>query len=113
MTDLIDDVIESLEALRNIKRPRSDNEGDALNHPDVQRRLPPEDQNRIAIAVNAVREFVIESGIPNKRRMKALSNRGYPTHLNTDQYDQDRLVGSVLVNEHKLDISDPELSSSD
>ncbi len=105
------DVIAALKALKNIERPDGDNEGDAINSDTVYPYLSPQQQELVDHAETVTKEYVRKLGNegdePNNRSLTELSRAGYTANLNTDQYDPDRLVGSVTVcNEWKLDVSD-------
>lgn len=111
------DAAEALEALKDIKRPDGDNEGDSINSPSVYNYLSPGDQELVDSAGKILYAYVRKPGDegdkPNKRAITELKKRGYSASLNTDQYDQDRLVGHVEVGDWSLNLSDPAIRSED
>lgn len=101
------DVRQALKSLENIKRPEADNEGDPLNSPLIYDYLSSEEQERVDVAVDLVRNYVkTPAGGPNIRSIKALYRIGFSTHFNQDQYAPYRYVGSLRIGDWTIDISD-------
>jgi len=106
------DAVEALQALESIERPYGDNKGEEINSASVYPYLAPEEQELVDHAVTVIKEYLRKPGDegdePNQRSLTELRKAGYPARLNADQYDPDRLVGRVTVNEEwTLDVSDP------
>jgi hypothetical protein len=99
----IKDATTALNALNNITRPDGDNEGDAINSASVYRKLTAEDQDLVDHAEKIVGDYVRQNP---ERSITELHKRGYTARFNQDQYESDRNVGSVEVNDWVLDISD-------
>lgn len=109
----IKDVIEALDALNDVKQPAGDNEGEAINSPSVYEQLPPEHQQIVDNAESVTCRYLRKPGDygsePNQRSITELNKHGYAARLNFDQYDQASLVGSVVVRDLVLDVSDPKV----
>ncbi|MGY6272742.1 hypothetical protein ACXIUT_23935 [Achromobacter denitrificans] len=96
----LDEVVEAIEATRDIEMPENiDCEGDPLNHEDVLDQLPHEDAKKVEEARETVREYIAPGGELDKRSLTALKKRGVDVTFNPHQYDQDRYVGRVIVND--------------
>lgn len=113
----IDDVVEALTPLRDIKKPYADIEGDPINSADVFELLPPESQELVRVAEVVTKAFVRQLGDeedePNEDALAELEEAGFPAYLGPDQYDPYRLAGTVTISEEwKLDIGDREVPSN-
>jgi len=113
----ITDVLAALEPLREIKRPEGDNEGEAINSPEVYNSLSSKDRANVDHAEEVVREYVRKPGNdgdePNKRAITELNKKGIPATLNADQYDPYKLVGRVDIGEWHLELSDGSAEGDD
>ena len=113
----IQDVVATLTPLKDIPRPEGDNEGQAINSPAIFERLSPEHQALVSQAEDTVSNYVRKPSDmgeeANRRSLTELNKHGFQANLNRDQYDPTRLVGSVTVDEWKLDLSDPENGDSE
>ena len=107
----IKDVVAAIEPLKNIARPRGDNEGESINSPNVYNSLSSNAKALVDHAENVTYEYMRKAGEegdePNRRSITELSKKGYFASLNADQYDSSRLVGGVEVGDWYLDVSDP------
>ena len=104
----IKDVASVLEPLLTIERPYGDNEGCAINSLSVYDYLSVDEQRVINHAIQVVRDYVSDGGgEPNRKAIAVMNRRGYCTSFGQDQYNPYRFVGSVLVGEWSVDISDP------
>ncbi|CAM5441260.1 hypothetical protein [Alishewanella longhuensis] len=107
----INAVLQALKEVEYIERPDADNEGEFLNSPSVYNYLSSEDQEKVDHAVEVVGDYVRNpAGKPNKRSITTLHKKGFSAHLNQDQYDPYRYVGSVTVGEWEINVSDPSSS---
>ena len=87
----INDVCKALKEVEDIERTGAGNEGEPLNSPTVQDYL------------SYVSDYVRNAeGGPNKRSITTLNNNDFPTRFNQDQYDLDRYVGGVNLENGKL-----------
>jgi len=103
----IRDVVNALEALRHVQRPYGDNEGDAINHPDVYADLPTHTQQAVDLAWRYVREYCCHiDGAINSRSETLLKKHGYQIHLGPNQYDPMLIAGVITVGDWNLDLSD-------
>jgi hypothetical protein len=106
----IKDVLAALEPLKDIERPEGDNEGEAINSPDVYNSLSSKDRSLVDHAEEVAREYMRKPGHeglePNKRAITELNKKGYSAALNVDQYDPYKLVGRVDIGDWRLDVSD-------
>lgn len=113
----IKDVVTTLEPLKNIVRPDGDNEGVPINSPDIYNKLSSNDKALVKQAENAAREYMRKAGDmgnePNARSITELNKKGYHSSLQTDQYNPDRLVGFVEIENWRLDVSDPYIEGHD
>jgi hypothetical protein len=113
----IRDVVAALEPLKNIARPYGDNEGAAINSPDVYNSLSSNEQALVYHAENITREYTRQAGDVgderNRRSITELKKKGFPASLQTDQDDPDKLVGGVEVGEWRLDLSDSSAESGE
>lgn len=112
----ITDVVEALDALKNIERPDGDNEGDPINSQSVYGHLSPEQQELVDNAERVASDYLRKQGDegkePNNRAITELKKHGYEASLNADQYEHDRLVGHVKVDGWVVDINDPSPESN-
>ncbi|RUR67523.1 hypothetical protein EJP67_10700 [Variovorax guangxiensis] len=105
----INDVRKALTALLPIKRPRGDNEGDAIDNPSVYDGLAREDQDKVDLAKEVVRDYVLYAdGEVNNRAVTAVRKAGFNISIGPGQYDPMRTAGRVLVGDWELSLSDPE-----
>ncbi|AMV47827.1 hypothetical protein [Paraburkholderia caribensis] len=106
----VQDVVSALKQLETISRPEGDNEGEAINSPDIYGCLSTEQQEMVDVAVELTQQYVRQAGDfgdePNKRAITNLNKKGYRTILQPDQYDPSLLVGDVTLGPWRLDISD-------
>lgn len=103
----LQDVREALERIKKIPRPYGDNEGDPINSDTVFPELSPEHQLAVSHAYQVCFEYTRTlDGKVDRRAVGYLTRAGYRTSLDTSQYQPDRLVGSVEVDNWELDISD-------
>lgn len=103
----IRDVTYALEELRDVQRPYGDNEGDAINHPDVYAELPTQTQQAVDRAWSYVRDYCCHpDGEVNSRSVTLLKKRGYQISLGPYQYDPMLMAGKVTVGDWDLDLSD-------
>lgn len=106
------DVTQALESLKEIKLPDGDHDGDAINSPSVLYHLSDEEQQIVIAVETIVKEYTRKSSdsgdsdVPNNRAINTLTRNGYPTNLQTSQYNPNALVGEVQVGDLTLDLSD-------
>tara|TARA_R110001583_G_scaffold42556_16_gene135431 strand:- start:786 stop:1130 length:345 start_codon:yes stop_codon:yes gene_type:complete len=105
----IDDVIEALESLKEIRRPDGDNEGDPINSTPVYGRLSSKQQERVNEVEQLVSEYLLPEGTPQAKALAELNARGYEADLGPDQYEPDLTVGGVKVGDWTLDLGEPSL----
>lgn len=111
----IHDVIGALAPLEKIERPDADNEGCAINSNSVYPYLSSEEQKLVDNAEKVLDEYTRKHGTPNKRSITELKKHGFDADLYEDQYDPDRLVGMVKLEDSdwSLNISDPSIENDD
>jgi hypothetical protein len=103
----INDVVPVIEPLASIPRPAGDNEGDCINSDSIMRLLSEKQRDQVDRAVQVLYEYTRHSdGQPNRKAVNTLTRHGFPTFLNEDQYDPDRIVGRTTVGDWDIDISD-------
>lgn len=101
------DVREALERIKTIPRPYGDNEGDPINSNTVFPELSPEYQLAVSHAQQVCSEYTRTlDGRADRRAVGHITRAGYRTSLGPSQYEADRLVGSVNIEDWTLDISD-------
>jgi len=88
-----------------------DVDGEPLNSPNVLKKLPAHVQERVLENVDIIATYLRKDGdmgpVENKRGLTSFHRKGYQASLNADQYDPDRLVGTVGNGSFHIDISDP------
>jgi hypothetical protein len=98
----------ALEALADIDRPDGDNEGDPINADNVLYALSPTDREHVLETERIAHELTRAiGGDPNRRILTDLRKRGFPATLEPDQYDPERLRGTIRTPRWDLNISDP------
>jgi hypothetical protein len=112
------DVIAALQNLKGIERPYGDNEGDPINSPGIYSNLSAKDRELVDVAEDTTFRYLRKAGDegdePNQRAITELRKSGFDTSLNKGQYDQDRLIGEVKIDDKwTLDVSDASHESID
>lgn len=91
--------------------PKEAGSEDILNSPDVLNTLPAKTQQQIqevaSFAYDVTRKMGDNGAEPDKSVMKALVKAGFPTVLQTAQYDPLRLEGYIEIGDMRIDIGDP------
>lgn len=93
--------------------PEGDNEGEALNSPEVFAELSEADADRVTEAVDLAREIVEQGGA---RITEKLRTRGFTCSFGPGEADHFRMEGSIHLGgdtEHWLDLSDPREGAQD
>lgn len=110
----IRDARAALKAIEHIPRPDGDNEGDPINGVTVFPYLSKEHQALVLHAEEVVHSYA-RDGLhqPNRRAINAMTRNGFPAYLHPSQEDYDMMYGQVKAGEWIIDISDPQVSSSD
>jgi hypothetical protein len=104
----IKDVLRAIKPLAKIPRPDGDHEGDRINSDPIMQALSPTHREEVMYAEEILREYTRHSdGQPIRKSVNTLTRNGYPSSLNEDQYDPNRVVGHVSVGDWDIDISDP------
>ncbi|WP_353180920.1 hypothetical protein [Salinisphaera sp. T5B8] len=108
----IGDVRKAAQEIENIERPDADNEGDAINAPDVYNHLSEDDQRKVDHAHAIFSAYVRDEGDePNRRAISTLNKNGYGTSFDPHPEEPYLNVGKVRVGEWEVDVSDEEPGS--
>jgi hypothetical protein len=109
----IKDVLKILAEVEKIERPDSDNEGAPINSSAIYNYLPKKGQDIVDEAEKIINNYLLPNGSLNKRAITEMNKHGYRTYLGPDQYEHDKIVGSVEIGEYTLHLGDESTESED
>jgi len=98
----LQEVLEALDALKEIQRPEGDNEGAPINSPEVYDYLSSEDQSLVDEAEKLASSFTrafnkYDEEVASNTNLGRLKRAGYDANLGPDQYEPMNLAGRVII----------------